>query len=54
MLPPLMCDEGSTGMTATLLFFFMSFMPRFSMNVDLPAPRGEKRRNDQSNERGSK
>ena len=39
MLPPLMCEDGSTGMTATLFLFFMSFMPRFSMKVDLPAPK---------------
>ena len=39
MLPPLMCDDGSTGMTATRFFFFTNFIPNFSINVDFPAPR---------------
>ena len=45
-----MWDEGSTGITATLLLFFISFMPRFSIKVDLPAPeetRGEGEMNKQ-------
>lgn len=39
MLPPLMCDDGSTGITATRFFFFNNFIPKFSINVDLPAPK---------------
>lgn len=38
ILPPLICDEGSTGITATLFFFLISFMPKFSIKVDFPAP----------------
>jgi hypothetical protein len=38
MLPPLICEEGSTGITATLFFFLINFMPKFSINVDFPAP----------------
>ena len=33
-----MCEDGSTGITATRLFFLMSFIPKFSINVDFPAP----------------
>lgn len=38
MLPPLICEDGSTGMTATRFFFLTNFMPKFSINVDFPAP----------------
>ena len=33
-----MCEEGSTGITATRFFFLINFMPKFSINVDFPAP----------------